>query len=115
MATAGGAGGDCGGSAGVGDDGPPVGDICGSSNPSWPSDTSSPSQSPQHCLEYAAARSWARAVKENPTKSHWIALSFAAFSEFPLPSSCRSILGLGLGFLALLIGALLIVVNRVAS
>ena len=76
MATAGGAGGDCGGSAGVGDDGPPVGDICGSSNPSWPSDMSSPSKSPQHCLEYAAARSWARAVKENPSESHRIASSF---------------------------------------
>ncbi|XP_048539274.1 uncharacterized protein LOC125522975 [Triticum urartu] len=76
MATTGGAGGDCGGSAGVGDDGPSVGDICGSSNPSWPLDTSSPSHNPQYCLKFAAARSWARAVKENLTESHRIASSF---------------------------------------
>ncbi|XP_040251001.2 uncharacterized protein [Aegilops tauschii subsp. strangulata] len=74
MATASG-GGDCGGPAGGGDDRPPEADLCGSSNPGAPSD-SSPNTSPQHSLEFAAARSWARAVKADPTESHRWGSSF---------------------------------------
>ena len=71
MATASGGGGPTGG----GDDRPPEADVSDSSNPGTLSN-GSPNPSPQHSLEFATARSWARVVKADPTESHWWGSSF---------------------------------------
>jgi hypothetical protein len=92
---------DDGGGGGVGDasggggaPADPGGEVCGSSNPSQPPSPHPPS--PAYCAEYAAARAFAKAMKEDPEESHHYASSFGGVSydfSFPPP-----ICVLGLGF-----------------
>ena len=72
-AKAGGVGGGGPPGSGAGDADPdPGGELCGSSNPS----KATRDAEVQYSVEYAAARSFAAAVKANPNGSHHIASSF---------------------------------------
>nr|XP_045086430.1 uncharacterized protein LOC109771369 [Aegilops tauschii subsp. strangulata] len=54
-------------------------EVCGSSNPSQAPPLPQP-PSPSYCAEYAAARAFAKAVKEDPEGSHHYASSFGGVS-----------------------------------
>ena len=54
-------------------------EVCGSSNPSQAPPLPQP-PSPSYCVEYAAARAFAKAVKEDPEGSHHYASSFGGVS-----------------------------------
>ena len=51
------------------------GELCGSSNPSKPTEESE-EEDPQYSMEYRAARAFAAAVKANPTGSQHIGSSY---------------------------------------
>ena len=54
-------------------------EVCGSSNPSQAPPLPQPS-SPPYCVEYAAARAFAKAVKEDPEGIHHYTSSFSGVS-----------------------------------